>query len=73
MGETIAYYNTSWDDLNESALLGDPEESACYFIPHIRNFGVDPGETADHLQSLVVCLRRSTLEAIGGLRLGRTK
>ena len=38
----------------------------------LRAAGIAEGRTGAHLQSLVLCMRRSVLEAIGGFRIGRT-
>lgn len=42
----------------------------CY-LHYLNAWGIDPGYTADHLQSLVLFTRRKVLEAVGGFPVGR--
>lgn len=42
----------------------------CY-LHHLNAWGIDPGYTADHLQSLVLFARRKVLEAIDGFPVGK--
>ncbi len=73
VGEIIGFYNTTWDDINESAAKYGTDPNTIGFREHMTRQGIRYGELADHLQSLVLCLKRATLEAIGGFRIGISK
>ncbi len=73
VGEIIGYYNTTWDDVSESAARYKSEFTTAGFQEYMTRQGIKFGEMADHLQSLVLCLKREVLEAIGGFRTGISK
>ena len=73
VGEIIGFYNTTWDDINETAARYQTDPNTIGFREYMTRQGIQYGELADHLQSLVLCLKRETLEAIGGFRIGISK
>ncbi len=73
VGEIIAYYNTTWEDVYEMAAGHGMDHGLTPFRRHMARMGIKVNEMADHLQSLVLCLRHDTLEAIEGFRIGATK
>ena len=73
VGEIIAYYNTTWEDVYEKSAQLGIDHGLTFFRQHMARMGVKVNETVDHIQSLVMCLRRDTLETIDGFRIGATK
>ena len=73
VGEIIGFYNTTWEDINETAAKWKSDPNTLGYRAYMTSQGIRYGELADHLQSLVLCLRRETLEAIGGFRIGISK
>lgn len=65
LGETIAYHNTSWNDMLE---LGDELGSFQIYKNRLTEWGVPTGPTVSHLRSLVIGTRRDVLERINGFR-----
>jgi hypothetical protein len=70
----------TWDEIRDSELNYelDPTEygdtrRVDYYLACMRRWGIDPGPTGRHLQSLVWAFNRSGLDAIGGFPLGRQK
>lgn len=73
VGEIYGFYNTTWDDVHEATLLFNDDPEMLHYRSFLTKQGIKFGEMADHLKSLVLCLRREVLEAIGGFRVGITK
>ena len=73
VGEIIGFHNTTWEDFKDTATRYHWDLSPNDCLDFIAKQGIQAGEMADHLQSLVLCLRREVLETIGGFRLGITK
>lgn len=70
--ELIEYVFNAWPDCPPTFLDGEPVSYATFVCTHLRRLGIDPGVSAEHLQSLILCARREVLEAIGGFRIGLT-
>ena len=82
VGESLFWPGYSWaraDAYCGDALKyhGDPIDGRTLSLSegiryHLKQLGVDPGRSAQHLQSLVWAARRETLEAINGFNIGST-
>lgn len=73
LGESISW-NVSWDDLrnnpDSAAILNREGKPTFNSVDFLRDFlvreNIPPGETAEHLQSLILFSSRMVLEAISG-------
>jgi hypothetical protein len=81
VGEIMAWRGLKWNRLeylhNVSQYEGEPGEPPIPIIDGFKRFldskGIPIGETGEHLQSLILGVRREVLEAIDGFMIGRTK
>ncbi|WP_375427120.1 hypothetical protein [uncultured Sphingomonas sp.] len=80
VGESMHWAGRSWERLHieyrDAPFTQKVDGSSVPYPDGIRAglkaAGLAEGRTGAHLQSLVLCMRRSVLEAIGGFRVGRT-
>jgi hypothetical protein len=81
VGESLAYQGLSWRRLDHFMRFNDyeakPGEPPLRHFEGVRRFlkskGVPVGWTGEHLQSLVIAMRREVLEAIDGFMIGDCK
>lgn len=52
---------------------GKPADRVDCYLHFLGQWGIDPGNSADHLQTLVLFARREVLEAIGSFPVGSTQ
>ena len=74
VGESIAYYNSTWDDIKAREAGVPPGELTTQaYLDWLERWQINKGIMAEHLQSLVVSMSRRVLEAVGGFRIGLSK
>lgn len=80
VGESMHWHGLTWERLGwiyRDAPFAEQVDGKTVSYPvgvraGLTAAGLPEGRTGAHLQSLVLCMRRSVLEAIGGFTIGRT-